>query len=311
MPVLVFGSLNMDLVARVPRFLVVGETLTGHGFSMVTGGKGANQAVAVARLGVPTFMVGRVGKDAFGQALLASLQADRVDCRAVLVDDAIHSGVALITVNDQGENTIVVIPGANGQVGELEGDRLRSLLPQTTILMLQLEIPLPAVIAAATVAKAAGVTIILDPAPAQTLPPELYPLIDIITPNQVEASQLTGITVADLDSAISAGEQLRQWGVETAIVKLGSQGAVCVTATGTFPIPALSVTAIDTVAAGDAFNGGLAAALAIGQPLLAATQQAAAVAAFSVTRSGAQSSLPTREELTAFLQEQVNDRTAP
>jgi ribokinase len=228
----------------------------------------------------------------------------------VLVDDTTHSGVALITVNDQGENTIVVIPGANGQVGEAEGDRLQALLPQVNILLLQLEIPLPAVLAAATAARKAGVMVILDPAPAQELPHNLYPLIDIITPNQVEASQLTGIAVTDLDSAISAGEQLRQWGVGTAIVKLGSQGAVCVTATETFPIPALPVTAIDTVAAGDAFNGGLAAALATGQPLLAATQQAAAVAAFSVTRSGAQPSLPTREELTTFLGEQASDRTA-
>jgi ribokinase len=300
MAVLVFGSLNMDLVAQVPRFLAVGETLVGTGFDIVPGGKGANQAIATARLGVPTAMVGRVGNDAFGKDLLAGLRANDVDCSGISVDPTSHSGVAVITVDAQGDNTIVVIPGANGHVGAVENDRLAERLPQASILLLQLEIPLAAVIAAATAAQDMGVTVILDPAPAQPLPPDLYAAVDILTPNQLEATQLTGIAVVDAETAIQAGQQLRQWGVKTAIVKLGAQGAVCVTATDATMIPAIPVVAIDTVAAGDAFNGGLAAALAMGASLPTALKQATAVAALSVTRSGAQPSLPNQTELAAF-----------
>lgn len=300
MTVLVFGSLNMDLVAQVPRFLAVGETLTGNGFSQVPGGKGANQAVAAARLGMATEMVGRVGADAFGSELLAGLQADGVEVSGVWVDKATHTGVALITVSAQGENTIVVIPGANGRVDSTDVDRLQARLPHAQILMVQLEIPLASVMSAARAARQAGVMVILDPAPAQTLPPDLYGLVDVITPNQVEAAHLTGMAVMDVNSAVQAGQRLRQWGVGTAIVKLGAQGAVCVSATATLVISALPVTAVDTVAAGDAFNGGLAMALAQGRSLPAALQQATLVAGFSVTRSGAQPSLPTQEQLQAF-----------
>ncbi|MCS6813465.1 MAG: ribokinase [Cyanobacteria bacterium] len=300
MTILVFGSLNMDLVVQVPRFLVAGETLTGNGFNQVPGGKGANQAVAAARLGMATEIVGRVGADAFGSELLAGLQADGVEVSGVWVDDATHTGVALITVNSQGENTIVVIPGANGQVESTDVDRLHARLPHAQILMLQLEVPLESVISAASAARQAGVMVVLDPAPAQTLPPDLYGLVDVITPNQVEATHLTGLPVVDVASAVQAGQQLRQWGVGTAIVKLGAQGAVCVSATTTLMIPALPVTAVDTVAAGDAFNGGLATALAQGQSLPEALQQATLVAGFSVTRAGAQPSLPTQEQLRAF-----------
>jgi ribokinase len=195
-----------------------------------------------------------------------------------------------------------VIPGANGNVGEADVDRVQAVLPQAQVLLLQLEIPLSAVVSAAQAAKQAGVTVILDPAPAQSdLPADLYPLIDIITPNQVETSQLVDFPVHDLDTAHQAAIVLQKRGVQTVITKLGKLGALCVTASETFQIPVFPVQAVDTVAAGDAFNGGLAAALAAGLSLKQAATQASAVAALSVTKAGAQPSLPTREALTAFL----------
>lgn len=307
MSVIVFGSINMDLVARTPRIPAPGETLTGHSFAMVPGGKGANQAVAVARLAVPTQMIGRVGADRLGQDLLAGLKSNGVNCDRVYTDPTTHSGVAMITVDDLSENNIIVIPGANGQLGSADLDRLKQVLPQARILMLQLEIPLPVVVAAAEAARAAQVPVILDPAPAQLdLPAALYSQINILTPNQVEASQLVGFPVTDLASAAQAAASLRQRGVGIVIIKLGKQGAYCLTGTESFKIPAFPVRAVDTVAAGDAFNGGLAAALATGLSLHQSTTQAAAIAALSVTQAGAQPSLPTKAELANFLRDQVS-----
>jgi ribokinase len=302
MGVIVFGSINMDLVARAPRLPAAGETLMGYSFETVPGGKGANQAVAAARLGVPTQMVGRVGGDQFGQELLAGLRASGVGCEAVLVDQTTHSGVAVIAVDDASENNIIIIPGANGQVGSADVERLRPWLLQAKVLLLQLEVPLDAVVAAAKAAKQLGVTVVLDPAPARfDLPAALYPLVDITTPNQVETAQLAGVPVTDFASAAEAATILQQRGVGTVITKLGKQGALCLTPTATFKIPAFPVKAVDTVAAGDAFNGGLAAGLAVGLSLQQATRQAAAVAALSVTQAGSQPSLPTRAELDVFL----------
>lgn len=309
MSVIVFGSINMDLVARTPRLPVAGETLIGHSFETIPGGKGANQAVAVARLGIPTQMVGRVGGDEFGRTLLQGLRDNQVDCAAVPIDNSTHSGVAVITVDASSENHIVVIPGANGRVGEADIERLRQMLAAQTssattppIVLLQLEVPLEAVVAAAQVAKQVGATVILDPAPARRdLPESLLAAVDIITPNQVEASQLAGFEVRDRDSAKQAASLLHQRGVGAVIIKLGKDGALCLTTDSSFDIPVFPVQAVDTVAAGDAFNGGLAAGLAAGQTLSAATTQAAAVAALSVTKAGAQPSLPTRAELDTFL----------
>jgi ribokinase len=302
MTVLVFGSVNMDLVARTPRLPIPGETLTGYRFDTISGGKGANQAVAAARLGVPTQLVGRVGSDRFGHDLLTRLQGFGVGCDRLLRDELAQSGVAVIEVDDAGENHIIIIPGANGQVDGTDVERLQPLLQTAQLLLLQLEIPLTAVIAAAQAAQAAGVTVILDPAPAQTrLPKELYASVNIITPNQVEASQLVGFAVKDAETAAEAASVLRRRGVQTAIVKLGKQGALCQTASETFSISAFPVEVVDTVAAGDAFNGGLAAALAKGLPLRQAVTWASAVAALSVTKAGAQSSLPDLQEVEDFL----------
>lgn len=307
---IVFGSLNLDLVTRVPRFPVAGETLTGQSFFTATGGKGANQAVAVARLGVPTQMVGRVGDDDFGRQLRAQLRSSGVDDTAVLLDESVHSGVAAIAVCERGDNSIIAIPGANGRVDATDVNRLEPLLSKASVLLLQLEIPLAAVGAAAVAARKAGVTVILDPAPAcRDLPENLYQAIDIITPNEVEATQLTGIDVSHADGAIQAAQELRRRGVKTAIVKLGDRGVCCATASETFFAPAFPVSALDTVAAGDAFNGALAAALVRGLPLKKAIEWGCAAGAIAATLPGAQSSLPDLETLTRFLFDASHSRT--
>ncbi|MGJ3249367.1 MAG: ribokinase [Elainellaceae cyanobacterium] len=304
MTVIVFGSINMDLVARSPRLPMPGETIIGHQFETIPGGKGANQAVAVARLGIPTQMVGRVGGDSFGHELIAKLHESGVGCDRIVIDSETTSGIAVIEVDDRGENHIVIISGANSRVDATDIERLRAILPGAHALMLQLEIPLASVIVAAHAAHDAGVPVILDPAPARAnLPLDLYPLIDILTPNQIEASQLVGFPVDHQDTATQAAHILRDRGVGTVIVKLGRAGALCVTGDDTFHVPAFVVNAVDTVAAGDAFNGGLAAALATGRSLRDAVAQACAVGALSVTKFGAQPSMPSQAELNAFLRQ--------
>ncbi len=302
MTVLVVGSLNMDLVARSPQLPRPGETITGHDFLMIPGGKGANQAVAVARWGVPTTMLGRLGSDSFGEALIDALKDSGVQCDRILNDPETHSGVAMIAVDDQAENHIIVIPGANGRVSPSDLDRVEDLWSTVSIALLQLEIPLDAVTATAQVAKERGAQVILDPAPApDALPDNLYALIDILTPNQVEAEKLTGMAIQDEKTALHAAKILQNRGVKTVIIKLGAQGSFCLTQSRSFLSPAFSVQAIDTVAAGDAFNGGLAAALVSGKDLEDAIAQATATAALSVTRSGAQTSMPTQSEVEEFI----------
>lgn len=301
--IIVFGSINMDLVTKTPRLPVAGETLTGYEFFTAGGGKGANQAVAAARLGISTQMVGRLGNDDFGRQLLRHLQAAGVQTDGVLVDETTSSGVAVITVDDAGENNIIIIGGANGRLNETDVERLRSRLPGAAALLMQLEIPMATVQLAAQVAHSAGVPVILDPAPAQDIPDELYPLIDIITPNQLEASQLVGFPVDGQEAARQASAELQQRGVSTVIVKLGDRGVFCATAEETFFVPAFSVQAVDTVAAGDAFNGALAVALAQGRLLREAVVWGAVAGALSATKAGAQPSLPDRETFEAFLKQ--------
>lgn len=300
MSIIVFGSLNMDLVAQVPRLPQAGETVLGTGFTTVPGGKGANQAVAAARLGGLTTIVGRVGDDSFGPLLCDSLQTAGVATDGVLVDPE-SSGVALISVDELGENQIVVVPGANGKVDMTDVERL-PLKNEPSILLMQFEIPVEAVQAAAERAHRTDTRVIVDPAPARSkLPPEFYRLIDILTPNQTEASQLTGLKVSSVTTAMEAAQVLRQRGASTVIVKLGSQGAVVASNSEVFHVPAFQVNAVDTVAAGDAFNGGLAVALWEGKSLHEAVEWASAVAALSVMKSGAQPSMPPREQVETFL----------
>ncbi|MGB3786806.1 MAG: ribokinase [Phormidesmis sp.] len=317
MDVLVLGSLNMDLVVRVARLPQPGETLTGSGFETVPGGKGANQAVAAARLGASVAMVGRVGDDGFGERLRSQLQTENIDTQLVGVSTQEPSGTALITAAPN-NNQIVVVPGANGEVGDTELEKLVSHFEgasrRAKMLLLQFEIPLPIVQRAAALAHEAGILVIVDPAPAQgKLEREFCEHISVLTPNQTEAGLLTGIEVVDGESAIAAAKSLHQQGIDTVIVKLGEQGCVCVNRAGIFEFPAFAVEAVDTVAAGDAFNGGLAAALCqveaadlsmvlsnygLRQKII---RYASAVAAIAVTHSGAQGAMPTAAEAEAFL----------
>ena len=298
-----FGSINMDLVATTPKLPVPGETLLGHNFFTVPGGKGANQAVALARLGVNTYMVGRVGDDSFGNQLLKTLLAAGVNIENVLVDENARSGVALISIDDAGENQIIVVPGANGCVDSTDVDNLNSLLPNCRVLLMQFEIPLPSILLAAQAAKRLGVKVILDPAPVlKEVPAELYPLVDVITPNEIEIGQLVGFAVNDLNAATRATNILLQRGVGCAIAKLGVKGVICATKEETFFVPAFPVETVNTVAAGDAFNGGLAAAMVEDLSLRQSVVWGAAAGAIAATKSGAQSSMPTKEVLIDFLQ---------
>ena len=305
MAIVVFGSINIDLVVRTPRLPAPGETLTGHTFFTAPGGKGANQAVACARLGAPTRMVGRVGDDLFGEQLRASLRSFGVQDDGVLTTPG-PSGVALIAVDDTAENTIVIVPGANGAVSIADIPRLERALDGARALLLQLEVPIETVVAAARAAHTRGVTVILDPAPALPLPDELYALADIITPNEHEATTLTGIAVHDDQGAIAAARALIARGARRVALKLGARGALTADAEGEQFWSPFTVTPVDTVAAGDAFNGGLAVALSEGRSFNEAIRWGLAAGALSVTRHGAQPSMPERNEvLTLLAQERL------
>lgn len=305
MSIIVFGSLNMDLVSRTPRLPLAGETIIGSNFYTTPGGKGANQAVAIARLGIPITMIGRVGGDSFGQELLAAVQQAGVDTTGVTVDQTIHSGVAVITVTDQGENQIIGVLGANNQVGDRELEQLKQQLPHVKALLLQLEIPLAMVKAAAEAAHQAGVVVILDPAPVPTQSiADVYPFVDYLVPNEVEVGQLVGFTVDSPATAAQAAKALQHQGANTVIVKLGAKGVFCATRNEQFFIPAFAVKAIDTVAAGDAFAGGFAAALVNDLPLQEALTWGSAAGALATTKVGAQSAMSDRATLMDFLQHQ-------
>ena len=306
MTVTVLGSINMDLVTRVSRLPLPGETLIGQSFSTIPGGKGANQAVAVARLGVSTHLIGRVGDDTFGDTLRNSLAGYGVDTANVFTHRGISSGVAIISVDDKAENNIIAVPGANGLLNSEDIARLEKVLPTTRVLMLQLEVPLEIVTSAMQLARQAGVKVILDPAPVRPLPPEIFSLVDIITPNENEAAALIGFPIFSETDAERAAKMLLERGVGCAIIKMGSRGVYWANPAGGQFVPAFKVNAIDTVAAGDAFNGGLAAALAEGRSLAEGVRWGAATAAISVTRQGAQPSMPSRAEVEQMLSKEKN-----
>lgn len=303
--ILVIGSLNTDLVVRVNRFPREGETLVGDSFQQFLGGKGANQAVSAARLGAQVAMVGRLGVDGFGDAQIAGLEADGIDTSGILRDPEAPSGIASITVDSTGKNRIIIVPGANMRCGVEDVDAARDRIAEADILLLQLEIPVESVARAIQIAAEVGTPVILNPAPAQAVDPALLANVDYLTPNEVEAEQLTGISVKSPVDAGRAAAQLLSYGVGGVVITLGERGAVVVEKGGAAPVlmPAFSVDAVDTVAAGDAFNGALAVCLAQGAPLVEAARYAAAVAAIAVTRPGAQASLPYRSEVEAFLRE--------
>jgi len=299
--VAVVGSLNMDLVARAARIPQPGETVIGGEFRNVPGGKGANQAVAAARLGAQVSMVGRVGRDAFAGPLLDSLAADGIDHTFVIQDPHAATGVALIVVDDAGENSIVVASGANMRLSPTDVDAAETAIAGADALLLQLESPLETVTRAAELARAHGVTVILNPAPARPLPVELLALVDVLIPNESETALLTGMPVGDQAEAEAAAGALRTMGVGTVILTLGQRGALLAREGETVMCPAFDVTPVDTTAAGDAFVGGFAVALAEGRTLSEATRWGNGAGALATTKLGAQPSLPTRQELETLL----------
>jgi ribokinase len=311
--ILVVGSINMDLVVVAERRPAPGETLFGDTFRTVSGGKGANQAVAAARLGGATALAGRLGNDLFGKHLLGALRQEGIDTARVVCGPGETSGVAVIEVDRSGENSIIVVSGANAAWSESEiADAIGALKGRGTLL-LQLEIPLPVVVRLAKAAREGGVRVVLDPAPPspEPLPADLMASVDLLVPNEHEAAALTGIEIATVADAERAATALRQAGARAVIVKLGARGVVLQTDERTERMPGFRVQAIDTTAAGDTFAGGLAVALEEGRPLREAIRFAQAAAAISVTRLGAQSSIPTRAEVDAWLDEATEQGRSP
>jgi ribokinase len=302
-PIVVVGSINMDLVVRTPRIPLPGQTVTGTGFATTPGGKGANQAVAAARLGFPVEMVGMVGaadgasQDVFAQSLLESLAASGVGIAAVARASG-PSGVASILVATNGENSIVVAPGANAEVDAAFVARHEGLIRSAGMVLCQLELPIETVSRVLALCNEAGVPVLLDPAPAAPLPPAAWSQVAWLTPNETEAAFYLG----NESKPEAAAQELLARGLGGVVLKRGAEGAYLATAKGLAGwIKPLSVKAVDTVGAGDCFNGAFAVALLEGNEPLAAARFASAAAAISVTRRGAQASMPSRDEVNGFL----------
>ncbi len=304
-PILVIGSLNMDLVVQTGRAPAPGETLPARSFQTIPGGKGANQAVAAARLSAAAAggvrMLGRVGADAFGGQLIAGLAAEGIDTRAVRRLEGISSGVALIIVEEGGENRILIVAGANGQLLPADVDALEGEIRAAGMVVMQFEVPLPTVECALALANAAGVLVLLNPAPVYPVPPDFLARADILVVNEVEAAALSGLPVQDEESAQAAARQLLRGRTRLVVVTLGAKGALAVTPAESLSMPAFPVRVVDTTAAGDSFIGALAVGLAEGAGLAECLRRACAAGALAVTRLGAQSSIPTRAEVDTFL----------
>ena len=303
MSIAVFGSINIDLTTYAERLPKPGETLHGERYGIGLGGKGCNQAVACAQLGAKTAMVGRIGQDSFGDTALATLGDFDVPVDHVLRDESSSTGIAVIGVDARAENCITVIGGANMAINQSDVNRAEPVFAAADILMLQLEIPLDAGLKAADVTRQAGGKVILDPAPAPAggLSDDVFARVDVITPNETETALLTGLRPTNPDEAAKAAEMLRRKGVSIAVVKLGAQGVYFKSDTEEGFVPPFKVTSVDTVAAGDCFNGGLAVALSEGQSLADAVRFAAACGALSTTRAGAAPSAPSRAEVEDLL----------
>ena len=298
--VVVLGSINMDLIGAAPRLPSPGETVLGGDFYTAPGGKGANQAVAAARMGASVKMIGRVGADLFAPQLLDNLRANGVDVSGVMQDPDAASGVAMILLDASRENRILVASGVNMRCDDAQVDAVKSALEGADALMLQCEIPSAVSLKAARIARGMGVRVVWDPAPADAFPPEAYALVDVLTPNQSEAAALTGIDVTDVASAESAARALVQRGVRAVVVKMGEHGAFYLSDSDSGYVPPFEVQAVDTVAAGDAFGAAMTCALAEGRPLNEAVRLASAAGALAVTRPGAQDAMPTRAEVEAL-----------
>lgn len=301
--ILVFGSLNVDFVIRTDVRPLPGETVKGKDFTVHAGGKGANQAVAASKAGGRVAMAGRMGDDVFSGVLTGSLLEAGVRGDLLKRVAGTPTGSAFITVDGSGENSIIVLAGANGLVGREDVEDLVPAMDSCAFLLLQLEIPLDAVLLAARRAKERGVTVMLDPAPPAALPPEIFPLLDYITPNRHEAAFLTGIQVTGVESALRAARQLVSQGVRCAVVKLGAEGVVYATGTTAEHVPGYTVDVVDTTAAGDAFSGALAAFLSEGRTLAESIRFANAAGALAVTKAGAQPAMAWRSDIERFIRE--------
>lgn len=299
--IIVVGSLNMDLVTYTGRVPVTGETIIGKSFRQIPGGKGANQADAIAKLGAEVKMIGCVGNDGMGAALLESLRRDGVDVAMVKRVDGVSTGIASITVDASGNNSIIVVPGANGRLSVEDMQASLEAFEDSNIVVAQLEVPTETVKFAIKAAKQLGKLTILNPAPAAELEDELLSKVDILVPNETELELLSGIRIQNEADLERAAGLLIDKGVQELIVTLGSKGCVHFNKSGSKAYPAYKVDAVDTTAAGDSFIGALAAAISEGKTLEEAIRFATAVGALTVTREGAQSSLPLRKEVEAFI----------
>ena len=299
--VVVVGSSNTDMVVKTPRIPAPGETVLGDNFVMAAGGKGANQAVAAARLGAETFFVARVGNDVFGDRAIASIGTAGVNTRYILKDDRAPSGVALISVDVNGQNSIVVASGANAKLTPADVDNAREVFEQCDVVVLQLEIPIDTVGRAIALARELDKIVVLNPAPAMIFPDYFLRGVDVLIPNEVEAGMLVGKKLDEHFTAVDAAKVLLERGVGSVVVTLGPRGSVAVTHDRVQQIPPRRVNAVDTTAAGDCFTGGLATALAEGKELGQAVYFANAAAALSVTLLGAQTSMPDRAQVEAFI----------
>lgn len=297
----VVGSANIDLTFRTPRLPKPGETLAGQSFHLGYGGKGANQAVMAARLGASVSLIAKVGRDVFGDGMLRNCRDQGIDTRFIHLDEQRPSGVAAIVVDDQAQNSILLVPGANDGLSPSDVQAAAPAITGAAIVIGQLEVPLETTLAAFRLAKAMGVRTIFNPAPASALPEEMFRLTDVCVLNETECEVLTGQPVATVDDAAAAASLILQRGPRAAIVTLGGQGAVLVQARVVDHFPAVKVEAVDPTGAGDAFIGSLAVFLAEGQVMTEAVRRANAVAALTVTCLGAQMAFPTRKEMDAWL----------
>jgi ribokinase len=301
--IVVIGSLNMDLSIRVPRIPLPGETISGENLVTSAGGKGANQAAACANLGSQVTMIGAVGQDDFGRRMKEGLRKVGINVSFIQENPGVPSGTAMIMVDAAGENVIVLSAGANSYV--VIDRNAEELIRNAKILLLQLEIPTGIVFRSIEIANDAGVPVLLNPAPAIALPNEIYSRVDYLIPNEIEASILSGVEVKDIASAEKAAGILLDRGVKTVIITLGANGAFLASGNNRHAIPAMKINPVDTTGAGDAFIGGFATAIVEGKPLEEALHYATAAGALAATKAGAQSSLPSRQELEQFVKLRV------
>lgn len=295
--IIVIGSSNTDMVVKTNKFPVPGETILGGEFFMFSGGKGANQAVAAARMGSEVTLICKTGNDIFGQRAIEEFKKEGIITKYIGTDLQKASGTALILVDEKGENEIVVAPGANETLTELDIEAANDAIENAELILLQLEIPVASVLYAAKKGFELGKKVILNPAPAHQLPGELFAYLYLVTPNETEAEILTGIKVTDRKTAADAAEKLLNMGVQNAIITMGAEGAFFKNNNLEMLVPSPKVNAVDTTAAGDVFNGVLAACITSGKDWQAAISTACKAASISVTRMGAQASMPYLHEI--------------